>query len=131
MSEPVVYLTEEQVLVLHRRSIERYGGLPGLRDSGAFASAVAQPAAGFGGVEAHPRLVDKAAAYLYHLAQNHAFLDGNKRVAAAAASTFLAINGSPLPAGLDAGPLYDLTIAVATGQADKATIAARFQAWLL
>ena len=55
----------------------------------------------FGGVQPHPTLADKAAAYLFFVAQAHAFADGNKRVAVVAAITFLEINGYTLDASID------------------------------
>lgn len=123
------YLDLDSALELHRRSLASYGGLPGIRDQGGLESALAQAQAGFGGEEFHPTVFDKAAAYLYHLAKNHPFLDGNKRVAAASALVFLAMNGYRLPPEANQGPLYDLTIRVATGQADKADIAAFFESY--
>jgi death-on-curing protein len=94
-------------------------------------SAVAQASVTFAGEMLHPSLCDQAAAYLFHLAQNHPFLDGNKRAGAASALVFLNLDGLDFRQDVEDGPLYDLTIAVATCQADKATIAQRFSAWLL
>jgi death-on-curing protein len=119
----------DMALALHQESLARHGGMAGIRDRGGLESALAQPQAAFGGTEFHPTIYDKAAAYLYHLAKNHPFLDGNKRVAAATALVFLAMNGYSLPPEADEGPLYDLTIRVATGEADKAAIAAFFQSY--
>ena len=62
-----------------------------------------------------------AAAYMFHIVQNHPFLDGNKRTGLIAALTFLDLNGIEIDA--PGGSLYDLAIAVATGQADKTDIA--------
>ncbi|BBN96800.1 death-on-curing protein [Deinococcus grandis] len=87
------YLRVEDVTDLHDEALADFGGTPGLRDAGALASAVAQPAMEAFGVELYPGLTDKAAAYLYFLSRNHAFVDGNKRTAYAAAYTFLAMNG--------------------------------------
>lgn len=125
----LVFLDVETVIDLHGAALHLHGGMPGIRDRAGLESAVAQAQAGFGGVDLHPTVFDKAAAYLYHLAKNHAFLDGNKRVAALAAVTFLAMNGYRLPPAVDDGPLYDLTIRVATGEADKRAIAASFRTW--
>ena len=63
-----------------------------MRDAGALESAVATPAATFGGEFLHGSIPAMAAAYLFHLCQNHLFIDGNKRVGANAAITFLLIN---------------------------------------
>jgi death on curing protein len=66
-----------------------------------------------------------AAAYLFHIVKNHPFLDGNKRTGAVTALVFLDINGVEIDA--PRGSLYDLTMAVATGQADKEQIAEYFR----
>jgi death-on-curing protein len=66
-----------------------------------------------------------AAAYLFHIVKNHPFFDGNKRAGAVVALVFLDINGIEIDA--PKGSLYDLTMSVATGQADKAEIAEYFR----
>ena len=73
------FLTLEQVLRLHKASIDTFGGSHGLRDRGALASALAIPKAGFGDQYLHQSIYDKASAYLYHIVKNHPFVDGNKR----------------------------------------------------
>ena len=88
-------------------------------------SAISQPRATFGGQLLHADVFEMAAAYLYHIVQNHPFLDGNKRAGAVAALTFLDINGIEISA--PKGDLYDLVIRVATGQADKAEITEFFR----
>ena len=90
--EPL-FLTLDEVVATHRDQIERYGGSLGVRDWGLLQSAVAMPAATFGGQFLHTDLCEMAAAYLFHLVQNHPFIDGNKRVAHAAMETFLMLNG--------------------------------------
>src|SRR5258708_31791715 len=89
--EPV-FLSLDEVLEIHEQQIERYGGSSGLRDAAGFESAVAMPQATFGGEFLHTSITAMAAAYLFHLCQNHAFIDGNKRVGANAAITFLLMN---------------------------------------
>lgn len=86
--EPV-FVTLDEVFAIHRDQIERYGGAPGVRDQGLLLSALAQPAATFGEGFLHADLHEMAAAYLFHLIQNHPFVDGNKRVAAVAAAVLL------------------------------------------
>ena len=88
-------------------------------------SALAMPQASFGGQLSHHDLFEIAAAYLYHLVQNHAFIDGNKRVGAATAIIFLAINDVEIEADEDG--LVELTLAVARGEAGKQEIAAYFR----
>jgi death-on-curing protein len=92
------YLSIGQVVELHRRIIEAAGGAAGVRDLGALESAVAQPKAAFADRDLHRTLIEKAAALCFSLAQNHPFVDGNKRVAHAAMETFLLLNGSELNA---------------------------------
>ncbi|GAA5502461.1 hypothetical protein Dxin01_02205 [Deinococcus xinjiangensis] len=109
-----VYLSAEQVLALHDRALHRYGGTAGVRDSGALASSVAQPAMEAFGMELYPDLETKAAAYLFFLSRNHVFTDGNKRTAYLAAAIFLRLNGLSL-----AGPddqVFELVLASARGE---------------
>lgn len=89
----IIYLTPEQVLFIHARLIVEIGGGHGVRDTGLLKSAVARPQASFDGVDLYPDLLLKAAALMASLAQNHPFVDGNKRVAITAASMFLLKNG--------------------------------------
>lgn len=77
-----------EVLAIHSDQIERYGGTHGLRDAGLLEAALFRPQTGY-----YANLIEEAAALWESLAQNHVFLDGNKRVAFAAMYTFLAING--------------------------------------
>ncbi|MGA2770780.1 MAG: type II toxin-antitoxin system death-on-curing family toxin [Bryobacteraceae bacterium] len=89
--EPV-FLTLDEVLEIHEQQILRYGGSAGLRDAAGLESAVATPQATFGGEVLHTSIPAMAAAYLFHLCQNHPFVDGNKRVGANAAIAFLLMN---------------------------------------
>lgn len=121
----IVFLDLDRVLRIHRSLIEHYGGIEGLRDAGLLESAVATPRATFGGEFLHKDLFEMAAAYLFHIVQNHPFLDGNKRTGAAAAIVFLYLNGVELEADEDG--LVELTLAVAQGQAGKQEAAAFFR----
>jgi death-on-curing protein len=93
------FLTLPEVLAIHADQIERYGGSPGVRDPGVLEAALYRPQTGY-----YADLVEEAAALWESLAQNHPFIDGNKRTAFAATYTFLAINGAYLTA--DAGEAY-------------------------
>jgi len=93
-----VFLSLAEVLEIHRDQIERYGGHPGLRYLGLLQSALPMRAAGFGGQYLHGDLIEMAAAYLFHIVQNHPFLDGNKRTGAVAAIVFLSMNGIEIEA---------------------------------
>lgn len=92
------FLALDEVLEIHQQQIEMYGGSQGLRDAGALESAIAMPMATFAGRYLHPTIPAMAAAYLFHITQNHPFLDGNKRAGANAAITFLRINDWSQPA---------------------------------
>ena len=116
-----VFLELDEVLALHASTIARFGGTLGVRDVGALESALAMPKAFFDGVWLHATLEEMAAAYVFHLAQNHPFIDGNKRAALAAAIGFLGLNGRRVTANPDA--LYDIVMAVAKGDATKSEIA--------
>ena len=95
-----VHLTVEIVKEVHAAVIEAYGGAHGVRDEGLLHSAVAAPQATYGGRSPYADVTEVAAAYLFYLCRNHAFLDGNKRVAMTAAIVFLRLNGvEPAPDG--------------------------------
>lgn len=119
------FLSVEDVLTLHAEQVALYGGQQGVRDLGLLESALAQPQATFGGQLLHKDVFEMAAAYLFHIVQNHPFLDGNKRTGAVAALVFLDLNGIDIVA--PKGSLYDLTMCVATGQANKDQIAEYFR----
>jgi len=87
------YLTVAEVLAMHADQIERYGGAQGVRDQGLLEAALYRPQTGY-----YASLIEEAAALWESLAQNHPFIDGNKRTAFAATYTFLAINGARLSA---------------------------------
>ena len=113
MSEAIRMLTREEVVAIHAASLERFGGLPGVRDEGLLESAIAQPSQSFGGVELYPTLEEKAARLAFGLAKNHAFLDGNKRVATACMAAVLRMNGRAFRP--DAGELLSTMLGVAEG----------------
>ncbi len=85
---PHDYLTVADVLGIHTVLVQRYGGSPGLRDPGALEAALFRPQTGY-----YDDIVAEAAALMESLAINHPLLDGNKRIAFAAADVFLRING--------------------------------------
>lgn len=87
------YVSREDALAIHARSIARYGGIDGLRDEGLLDSALAQPRQTFDGAELYPTLAEKAARYAYGIISNHPFADGNKRTGAAVLAVFLRANG--------------------------------------
>jgi death-on-curing protein len=111
------FLTLDEVLEFHEDLIREFGGRPGIRDLGLAESAIAMPRSGAGGEFFHAFPFEMAAAYLYHLAQDHPFIDGNKRMAFAAALMFLELNGFPIMGGED--ELEDAARKVASGKLDK------------
>jgi death-on-curing protein len=120
-----LFLSLDEVLEIHAQQIERYGGSAGIRDPAGLESATATPQATFGGDFLHPTIPAMAAAYLFHLCQNHAFIDGNKRVGANAAITFLLMNDwEPT---FDETELVNLVLAVASGSMTKRDLIAAFE----
>lgn len=119
------FLSLSEVLEIHRDQIERYGGDSGLRDLGLLQSALAMPAAGFGGRYLHNDLYEMAAAYLFHTTQNHPFIDGNKRTGVVAAIVFLFLNGVEFNA--DETELERIVLGVAEGKVGKDAVAEFFR----
>jgi len=119
------FLEMDDILALHADQLDLYGGEHGVRDMGLLESAGAQARAAFGGRFLHADIFDMAAAYLFHIVQNHPFVDGNKRTGLIAALVFLDLNGVEIDA--PKGSLYDLALSVATGQAGKKEVAEFFR----
>jgi len=90
------YLSVIEVLAIHEDQIERYGGASGVRDFGLLEAALYRPQTGY-----YADLIEEAAALWESLAQNHPFIDGNKRTAFAVTYTFLVINGRRIAADAD------------------------------
>ncbi len=112
------FLTLAEIIEIHNNQIKLYGGGQGIRDIGLLESALAQPEASFQGKWLHDDMLSMAAAYAYHICQNHPFVDGNKRVALASALIFLEINGISL---LDPEQkLLTGMLKIATGKMNKA-----------
>ena len=84
----VYYLDMEDVLSIHKRQLEQFGGAPGIRDAGLIEAALARPQSGY-----YQDRIEEAAALWESLTMNHGFIDGNKRVGFAATYVFLSING--------------------------------------
>jgi len=124
------FLTLVEVLEIHVDQIKLYGGSSGVRDQGLLEAALAQPESTFGGEYLHKDLFEMATAYLYHVVQNHPFVDGNKRVGTVASIVFLSINGIELSQTLDKvhgktgeTELQRMVLAVASGRVMKPEIA--------
>ncbi|MBN3872658.1 MULTISPECIES: type II toxin-antitoxin system death-on-curing family toxin [unclassified Nostoc] len=116
------FISISQVLDIHQDEINSFGGTSGVRDEGLLDSALAQPQATFGGELLHPTIHEQAAAYLYHLAMNHPFIDGNKRTAFAVMDTFITLNAYSL--NLSSEQAYNLVIQVVQKEISKEELSA-------
>lgn len=125
MSLEPVFLSIENVLSIHTRMIEEFGGMPGVADQGLLESAVSMPTAGFAGEFLHKSLPAMAAAYLFHICKNHPFFDGNKRTAVVASEVFLNVNGMRLDVSNE--ELKQLCLGVAAGEISKDEAVAFFE----
>ena len=121
----IVTLSAAQVRSLHAELMTTFGGRRGLRDLAALESAVARPGMTFGGEDLYPDLAAKAAALMHSLVVNNAFLDGNKRVGAAAAELVVEVNRQRLRAS--DSDLEEITLAVARGEVTAEALAIWFR----
>lgn len=119
------YLTFEDALDLCALLGERFGTRIEIRDEGLLDSALHRPMSGYGDHEAYPDLAGKAAALLDSIANNHALVDGNKRLAWMAADVFLRINGCR--AALTPDDATKLVFDVAAGRLPVGEIAERLR----
>ena len=119
------FLTLAEIIMILQNQITRYGGEFGIRDFGLLSSAISVPQSSFEGEWLHSDIFEMAAAYAFHIYQNHPFVDGNKRVGLASALVFLDLNGIQLSD--KEGRLYDLMMNVATGKAGKKTVTIAFR----
>lgn len=106
-------LTKTQILSLHQDLIRQTGGIDGIRDESLLDSALHAPFQSFSGQETFPSLHQKAARLGFGLIQNHAFIDGNKRIGIHAMLVFLSINGIELSYRQD--ELSEVVLSVASG----------------
>lgn len=110
----MIRLTKEQIILLHSQLIQETGGSDGIRDEKLLESAIETPFQSFGGEELYPSIQAKAARLCYGLVENHAMVDGNKRIGAHAMLVFLAINGYEL--SYTQKELSDIILEVASGE---------------
>ena len=113
----MIWISAEDVILIHSRVIEGSGGLDGLRDRDGLEAAVAAPMQTFDGKELYPTDLEKIARLGFGLASNHAFVDGNKRIGAMMTQLLLKWNGYDLT--LHTGELADMFIAIAAGTAKE------------
>ena len=121
----IVTLSASQLVALHGELMKVFGGRRGLRDRAALESAAARPGMTFDGEDLYPDLAAKVAALMHSLVVNHAFVDGNKRVGAAAAELLVEVNGARLRSA-DAD-LEDVALAVARGELSAEALAIWFR----
>ncbi len=121
MTDSVSFLEVYEVLLIHEDQINLYGGDLGIRSVELLESAVNMPSASFEGNYLHKTIFDKASAYIFHISQNHPFIDGNKRTALATGLVFLDLNGIELEDVNE--DLYDMMIQVSGGGLSKEEIA--------
>jgi death-on-curing protein len=116
-----VFFGVSDVLDFHTEQIELYGGVHGLRDIKLLESALAMPMAGFENDYLHVFPFEMAAAYMFHLIQDHPFIDGNKRTGLATCLYFLGMNGKEIEVAPD--DLERFVRSVAEGTVQKSEIA--------
>lgn len=113
----MIWISAEDILLIHSRVIEGSGGLDGLRDRNGLEAAIAAPMQTFDGQELYPSDIEKIARLGFGLASNHAFVDGNKRISAMMTQLLLKWNGYDLT--LRTGELANMFIAIADGTAKE------------
>ena len=114
------WLSLQAIEIIHREQLLEHGGLPGLKDENALEAALARPKhkAAYG----EPNLFELAAAYVFGIARNHPFADGNKRTSFLSAYVFLRIQGYQIEA--EQGQIIAFMQEVAAGNVDETGIAA-------
>ncbi|MGK0291461.1 MAG: death-on-curing protein [bacterium] len=125
----IQFLSLEHVIFLHQAIICESGGKDGMRDLNALESAVFQPLMSIQSQDLYPSLIDKAAALCYALIQNHAFIDGNKRIGHAAMEMFLLLNGYEIVSTVDAQE--KLIIGIASSSISRKEIGTWLQEYLV
>ncbi|MCE9622619.1 MAG: Fic family protein [Actinomycetia bacterium] len=124
MSGPTEYLDLDDLVDLARTLL---GDPPPIRDIGLLGSAAARPQATAFGQDAYPDLITKAAALLQSIVNNHALVDGNKRLGWLATAVFLELNDIKASSASN-DDVYELVIWIASSNPDLAAITERLQA---
>ena len=128
---PLSHPSVSAVKAIHAEVLAAHGGMQGLRDGALLESAVAAPQATMFGKPLTADPIEVAAAYLFYLCRNHAFLDGNKRVALATCLVFLSENGVLPSETLDADAWERLTLEVAASRLDRIKTTGRLRELLI
>jgi death on curing protein len=117
LQEPI-WISYEQAIAIHARQLRRFGGAPGLRDEGMLRSALERPINKWSYQQVS--LTELAAAYAFGLAKNHAFVDGNKRIAFMAMMVFLRRNG--IAFAPDPAQATTIVLALAAGEVSEESL---------
>lgn len=115
------FITLADAVEIHKNQVELYGGDPGIKDFNLLSSAIYMPQSSYNDKYLHKDIFEMAAAYIFHICQNHPFIDGNKRTGLVCGLVFLDFNGIEIsdPSGL----LYRMTMGTAAGKINKQEIA--------
>ena len=127
MNKSLKHLTVEAVKAIHREVLAAHGGAAGIRDETLLESAVAAPQASMTGQPLISDPIEIAAAYLFYLCKNHAFVDGNKRTALAACLVFLEENALLPDRKLPINDWEQFVLDVASSQVDRAATTRRLR----
>ena len=120
MNDKLRFLSEEEIIYIHDNQITIYGGQHGIRSHELLNSAINHVKSEFDGIKLYNNPVEIASAYIYHLCQNHCFIDGNKRTALVVGLVFLDLNGIEISD--PNGKLYDMMIEITLGKISKTQI---------
>ncbi|MDN3506861.1 MAG: type II toxin-antitoxin system death-on-curing family toxin [Simkaniaceae bacterium] len=121
------FLKIQDVIEIHDCLVQDFSGRLGIRDFGLLSSAIEMPKAQMAGAFLHESVFDQASAYLFHLCQNHPFIDGNKRTAAISSLVFLEDNKIFL--NFDEIQFEKMTVETASGKISKQEIAHALKKW--
>jgi len=119
-SSETIYISLDDLLIIHTDQIERYGGSHGIRDIGLLESALYRPQSSFAGEDLYPTLFEKTAVIVLSLLLNHAFIDGNKRTSIATMFVFLELNNFQI--NCPQQELIDLAIGIENKKTKKEDI---------
>src|SRR5262245_39671453 len=123
----MLFPRKDEVLEIHQRLLDRFGGLPGIRDEGLLDSALMATAQRQHYEEAGR--APCAATYAFHRTRNHPFVDGNKRVGAAVAELFVRLNGATVAATND--EIVELFLGIAAGTVSREEVEQAFARWVV
>jgi death-on-curing protein len=127
LNKSLKHLTVEAVKAIHGEVLAAHGGAAGIRDETLLESAVAAPQASMMGQPLISDAIEIAAAYLFYICKNHAFVDGNKRTALAACLVFLEENGFLADRKLAINDWEQFVLDVAASQLDRAATTRRLR----